>query len=112
MHRHREKDFLDSYERFTKFVVPGSAIQVESDDKDYNLYRILHLNVPALEDDLKQSVESEPNKFVLRQFTFEQQATEANSQEERELMQKQEHSKREVSPIDSSKQDNYIWTYN
>jgi len=94
--KHREKDFLDSYERFTKFVVPGSALKVASEDKDYSLFRILHLNVPALEDDLKQSVEGEPNKFVLRQFTFEHQANEASTQEERELLQKQEHSKREV----------------
>eukprot|EP00658_Telonema_sp_P-2_P011511 TRINITY_DN14402_c0_g1_i4.p1 TRINITY_DN14402_c0_g1~~TRINITY_DN14402_c0_g1_i4.p1 ORF type:complete len:204 (+),score=71.22 TRINITY_DN14402_c0_g1_i4:150-761(+) len=92
--KHREKEFLETYEYFTEYTVPRSAREVRTDDKDYKLFRIFHLNVPALEDDLKNSVEDK--KFKLRPFVFEPQAAQQTSAEESELARKHEVSKKEV----------------
>jgi len=81
---HRAQDFLNTYERFTQYVVPRSAKEVPTPDKDYILYRILHLNAPAIEDDLKKACEE--NKFVFRNFQFEPQAAQESSLEEQELI--------------------------
>lgn len=92
---HREKDFLDSYERFTQFVVPKSALEVPSQDKDYKLFRILHLNAETMEDDLKTSCEQ--HKFTFRKF--EQGGIEAareTSQEEQDLVNEQKRLTQQV----------------
>jgi len=92
--KQRESDFRKCYERFTEYVVPRSAQEVQSDDKDYMLFRILHLNVPALEDTLKTNVEDK--KFLLRPFEFQPQQASETSQEERELIHQQDNFKKEV----------------
>jgi len=84
---HRVPDFLASYENFTQFVVPRSALEVQTPDTDYKLFRILHLNAPALEDSLKSACENQ--KFVFRNFKFEPQQAQETSQQERELVNEQ-----------------------
>jgi len=84
---HRAQEFLNTYERFTQYVVPRSAKEVPTADKDYMLYRILHLNAPAIEDDLKKACED--NKFTFRQFEFEPDAAQESSLEEQELVAEQ-----------------------
>jgi V-type H+-transporting ATPase subunit C len=92
--KHRVSDFMESYEWFTKLVVPGSAMEVPSDDKDYVLFRILALGVEAMEDQLKKSIEE--NKFVFRPFTFEPEQHKETTAEETELIRKQESTRVEV----------------
>jgi V-type H+-transporting ATPase subunit C len=92
--KHRDQEFQQCYERFTSWVVPRSAVAVPSEDKDYILYRILHLNVPALEDELKNGVEAK--KFVLRSFEFQPQQAQETSQEEAELVHQQDYARKDV----------------
>lgn len=92
---HREQDFLNTYERFTQFVVPRSAREVPTPDKDYKLFRILHLNAETLEDDLKTSCEE--HKFTFRKFEFgSMAAAEETSHEEQELINEQKRLTQQV----------------
>jgi V-type H+-transporting ATPase subunit C len=91
---HRVPDFLNCYERFTEFVVPRSAKEVKTADQDYKLFRILHLNAPALEDNLKNACEQ--HKFVFRNFKFEPQQAQETSAEEAELEQEQKRLTQQV----------------
>lgn len=93
--KHREADFRKVYESFSEYVVPRSAMKVD-EDKDYILFRILHLARDTLEDDLKNSVEQE-HKFVLRNFSYDSQQSSDNSAEEEDLMQQQQAQKRSVT---------------
>merc|ERR1712194_258726 len=92
--KQRQIDFEKNYEFFTDFVVPGSALVIPTDDEQYMLFRILHLNIPALEDDLKSSVEAA--KFLLRPFEFKPHESEETSQEEQQLLSEAHEMKTEV----------------
>jgi len=81
---HKKEDFLNSYERFTQFVVPNSARHIPADDKDYMLYRILHLNATTMEDDLKTACEEQ--KFTFRKFQFDNMAVAKESTEEEQQL--------------------------
>jgi len=73
--KHKEEDFVGTYERMSKECVPMSFRRIATDDS-YVLARVLHLNVATLQNFKDKISEA---KCTVREFTFDAKAVEKNS---------------------------------
>jgi V-type H+-transporting ATPase subunit C len=87
--KHKWEEFGNTYETFTREVVPGSKKVVQEDDS-YVLCRVLHLDCPSLQS-YKEKCTSE--KYNVREFVYDAQAVDDNAEEKAKLLESERHAK-------------------
>jgi len=83
--KHKEEEFKEEYERWSKECVPMSYRFITSDES-YVLARVLHLNCATL-DSFKAKISD--FKCTVREFTFDASAVEQNTDELNKLKEKE-----------------------